>query len=73
MQIESLRIVPMAERHIPALAELERICFSQPRSASLLRGELENPLARFFVAEHTVDGAPRVAGYAGMQSIAGEC
>lgn len=64
----------MAERHIPALAELERLCFSEPRSAALLRGELTNPLARFFVAEYTGDsGEPEIAGYAGMQSIVGEC
>lgn len=70
----SLRIVPMEERHIAALAELERLCFSRPRSASLLREELSNPPARFFVAEWTDgSGKTEIAGYAGMQSIAGEC
>lgn len=67
-------IVPMQEKHIAALAELERLCFSAPRSEAVLRGEIYNPLARFFVAEYRDDaGQVQVAGYAGMQNIAGEC
>ncbi len=70
----AVTIVPMEEKHIAALAELERLCFSAPRSEAVLRGELHHPLARFFAAEYR-DGTGRsqVAGYAGMQNIAGEC
>lgn len=64
-----VEIVPMQEHHIPALAQLERICFSQPWSDNSLRSELSNQLSVFLVAQqhdHTV-------GYAGMQCVAGEC
>lgn len=65
----NIQIVPMEERHIPALAQLERICFSQPWSESGLRSELENKLAIFCVAELNNE----VLGYAGMQCVMGEC
>lgn len=69
-----IAVVPMAERHIAALAELERLCFSAPRSMQQLKNELDNPLARFFAAEYTDgDGRLQTAGYSGMQNIAGEC
>ena len=38
-----IQIVPMGERHIAALAELEQLCFSAPRSETVLRNELHNP------------------------------
>ncbi len=69
-----IRIVSLQEKHAPVLAELERICFSEPRSEALLRNEVHNPLARFYVAEYTDEnGRVQVAGYAGMQNIVGEC
>lgn len=64
-----MRIVPMAARHIEALAELERACFSAPWSAQSLREELDNPLAHFRVAE---DESGAVLGYAGMHVLADE-
>ena len=64
-----MRIVPMAECHIPALAELERACFSAPWSEASLREELENPLAHFRVAEDE-DGT--VLGYVGVHFLADE-
>ena len=64
-----MRIVPMTERHIPALAELERVCFSAPWSEEALREELDNPLAHFRVAE-AEDGA--VLGYVGIHFLADE-
>ena len=39
-----LRIVPMTARHLPAVAELERVCFpADPWSEDLFRDALENP------------------------------
>ncbi len=64
-----LKIVPMEERHLDALAELERVCFSSPWTRGGLAAELQNPCAVFFVAER--DGA--VAGYAGMNCVLDEC
>ena len=69
-----IQIIPMGERHIAALAELEQLCFSAPRSETVLRNELHNPTAHFFVAEYRDErGNLQTAGYAGMQVISGEC
>lgn len=65
---EGLRIVPMEERHIEALAQLEMLCFSDPWSRNALREELRNPLAAFFVAE--IDGC--AVGYAGLNFVLDE-
>ena len=35
-------IFPMGEEHLDSLAELEKICFSQPWSRQALADELEN-------------------------------
>lgn len=51
------------------LAELERVCFSEPWTRSGLAAELENPAAVFAVAE--LDG--KTAGYAGMNCVLDEC
>ena len=64
-----IQMVPMQEKHIPALAQLERLCFSQPWTESGLRSELHNKLAVFCVAEQN----GQVLGYAGMQCVMGEC
>ena len=57
----------MAEKHIGAVAELERQCFSQPWSANALREELCNENSRFLVAV-----GDEIAGYIGVQEICGE-
>lgn len=64
-----IQMVPMQEKHIPALAQLERLCFSQPWTENGLRSELHNKLAVFCVAEQN----GQVLGYAGMQCVTGEC
>ena len=64
-----IQMVPMQEKHIPALAQLERLCFSQPWTESGLRSELHNKLVVFCVAEQN----GQVLGYAGMQCVMGEC
>lgn len=61
------RIVPMEEKHIPAVAELERVCFVHPWTEENLREELTNGNSRFLVAE-----GEGVLGYAGVQEICGE-
>ena len=62
-------IVPMAARHLEALARLEAECFSAPWSRQALAEELENPAAVFLVAEE----AGAVQGYAGMHCALDEC
>lgn len=58
-------IVTMREDHVPAIAELEALCFSDPWSEKSIAYELNNPLSLWLVAE--VDG--RVAGYIGSQTV----
>ena len=50
---------------VPAIAELERICFSDPWSENSIASELNNPLSYWLVAE--VKG--RIAGYVGSQAV----
>lgn len=61
-------VAAMAEEHVAALAELERLCFADPWSEAALAEELHNPCAAFLVAQ--CDG--RVVGYVGCHHIAGE-
>lgn len=61
-------IFPMGEEHLDSLAELEKICFSQPWSRQALADELENDSAFFFVAE--TDG--EVSGYVGLMITSGQ-
>ena len=68
MKPSSLRVVPMERRHIPRLAELERLCFAQPWSAEALKEELENPHAFFLAAEW--EG--QTAGYIGLTVVLDE-
>lgn len=63
-----LEIVSMTADHVPAAAELEKICFHDPWSVQMLLAELENPLSLWLAA---VDGG-RLAGYIGSQSVPDE-
>ena len=65
----AMRIVPMAQEHIEAVAEIESQCFSSPWSVTALEEELNNPRAVFRVAV-SEDG--RVLGYAGIHHIMDE-
>lgn len=58
----------METSHIPQIAELERMCFSDPWSEKSFASELENPLSLWLVA---LDGET-VAGYVGSQSVLDE-
>ena len=64
-----MTVVSMGERHIAALAALEKSCFAAPWSEAALREELQNPCALFLVAEDA-DGA--VQGYIGCQTVLDE-
>lgn len=61
-----MTVVPMEERHLAALAAIEKACFHAPWSADMLREELGKGI--FLVAEQ--DG--EVAGYVGCQTVLDE-
>ncbi len=61
-------ITSMKPAHVPAVAALEKQCFSDPWSAASLASELENPRSLWLVA---LDG-DRLAGYVGSQAVLGE-
>ena len=63
-----MMIVPMHESHVAQVAELEKICFSDPWSEKSVASELNNPLSCWLVAEE--DGL--VAGYVGSQTVIDE-
>lgn len=67
----SFNVVPMRERHLDALARLERRCFSTPWTRAGLAAELASETACFLVAE-PADCPGVAAGYAGMHYVAGE-
>lgn len=50
---------------VSAIAELEKVCFSDPWSENSIASEVENPLSYWLVAE--VDGM--VVGYVGSQTV----
>lgn len=57
-----INIVPLQKEHAARLAELEKMCFSDPWSEEGIAFEAENDAARFFVALC----GEEIAGYAGM-------
>lgn len=61
-----MTVVPMAERHLAALAEIEKACFHAPWSEAMLREELDKGI--FLVAEQ--DG--QAVGYIGCQTVLDE-
>ena len=63
-----MTIVSMTEEHVPQIAELEQVCFSDPWVEAAIRSELENPLSYWLVA---LDGEV-LAGYIGSQTVLGE-
>lgn len=63
------RLRTMEQRDIPALAALERICFSDPWSENAFLGELCNPRARFVVAQ---DDTGLILGYLGLHHVLDE-
>ncbi|NLF34694.1 MAG: ribosomal protein S18-alanine N-acetyltransferase [Clostridiales bacterium] len=65
----AFRLIPMDEGHLPAVAALERACFSHPWTEAMLLEELRGEAALYLVAAGE-DGT--VLGYAGMRAVAGE-
>ena len=59
-------IVPMAARHVAAIAALEKVCFSAPWNEAAIAPELDNPLSLWLTAE-APDG--EVLGYVGSQRV----
>ena len=65
-----LRIVPMTARHLPAVAELERVCFpADPWSEALYQAALDNPAVAILLALGE-DGA--LLGYAVLSTVLDE-
>ena len=58
-------ITNMRQNHVAQVAELEKLCFSDPWSENSVASELENPLALWLVADD--DG--KVVGYIGSQTV----
>ncbi len=63
-----MMIFPMTTHHVPQIAQLEALCFSDPWSEDSVASELDNELSLWLVA---VEG-DRVAGYVGSQTVLGE-
>ena len=63
-----MRIVPMTQMHVSQIAELEKLCFSDPWSERSIASELSNPLSLWLVAVED----ERLAGYVGSQTVLGE-
>ena len=61
-------ISPMSESDISDIAELEKMCFSEPWSENSLREELTNETARFYVLRDSED----LLGYIGANNICDE-
>ena len=63
-----MRIEKMTREHVPQVARLEEICFSDPWSEKSVASELENELSLWLVA---LEG-DTLAGYVGSQTVLGE-
>lgn len=63
-----MEIRVMEKADISQLAELEKLCFSDPWSESAFEYELRNPLSLWLVASDE----QVVAGYVGSQTVMGE-
>ena len=58
----------MNASHVAEIAQLEKICFSDPWSEKSIASELENKLSCWLVAVED----EKVAGYIGSQTVCGE-
>lgn len=63
-----MQIRKMTPADVSQVAELEKLCFSDPWSENSVRSELDNPLSLWLVA---VEGE-RVTGYVGSQTVCNE-
>ena len=63
-----MTIVKMNPAHVSQIAQLEKICFSDPWSENSIASELDNKLAFWLVAAE----GETVAGYIGSQTVLDE-
>lgn len=63
-----MRIVPMDTSHVSQVAQIEKICFSDPWSERSVASELNNPLSEWLVC---LEG-DAVIGYVGSQTVLDE-
>lgn len=63
-----MMITTMTNAHVSQVADLEKLCFSDPWSEKSVASELDNPLSIWLVA---VEGE-RLAGYVGSQTVLDE-
>ena len=63
-----MTILKMNESHVAQVAQLEKICFSDPWSENSVASELNNKLALWLVAAE----GETVAGYIGSQTVIDE-
>ena len=63
-----MKIIPMTADHVPSVAALEVLCFSDPWSQNSVASELNNPLSLWLVAVEE----DAVVGYVGSQTVMGE-
>ncbi len=60
-----MELMYMNRSHVKAVAELEKICFSDPWSENSVASELDNPLSCWLIC---MDGET-LAGYIGSQTV----
>ena len=60
----------MDSSHIKGIYELSKICFSIPWSLDSISNEVENPLAKYVIAQDL--STDQIIGYAGVWIVAGE-
>ena len=63
-----MRIENMTAVHVPQIAALEKVCFSDPWSEKSIASELDNPLSCWLVS---LEGET-VTGYVGSQTVLDE-
>ena len=63
-----MEIIKMNETHVPAIAQIEALCFSDPWSENSIAGELTSRLSHWLVAQE----GEQVVGYIGSQSVLGQ-
>ena len=68
-QRDELNISGLCESDVSQIAEIEKLCFSDPWSRESLKEELTNPLAVYFVCRK----GETVLGYIGTRMIADVC
>ena len=63
-----MKIISMTADHVPSVAALEALCFSDPWSENSVASELNNPLSLWLIAVED----ETVVGYVGSQTVMGE-